>query len=190
MILHEDDDVKIAGSFSGVGKVNQVDSGEESARQFLEQKECGNIDKARELGKSYADALIHIETVPSLTAEKPLTQRELHHQLLLYSYVVNRVIAEFAPNSIVAQTCLNVFYTQIEETSAELHQHLNDMAAFSLYVLCERSPSRSDEEIGSIYAELCDFDGRDDIIDEGNSFFKRAYDFCKGKILGIDFLRK
>ncbi len=37
-----------------------LDSGEEAARQFLEQKELGNIDKARELFQKAAD-LGHVQ---------------------------------------------------------------------------------------------------------------------------------
>lgn len=187
MAMHEDEDVKIAsGSFKK--EVVHVDSGEEAARQFLEQKNCGNIDKARILGKDYANAIINIETGPVAQEGKPRTQRELHHRLILYSYIVNRVIAECSPNSIVAQTCLNVFYTAIEEASAELYKHVSDMAAFSLYVLCERSPSRSDAEIGAIYAELCDFDGREDIVKEGNDFYVSIYRFCLDKLDGIGYV--
>lgn len=188
MSMREDDDVKIAPS-SFAGKHVNVDSGEEAARQFLEQKECGNIDKARELGRCYADAIIHIETGPVASAEKPRTQRELHHQILLYSYIVNRVIAEHSSNSIVAQTCLNVFYSEIEAASDKLHKHVSDMAAFSLYILCERSPGRSDDEIGAIYAELCDFDGNEEKINDGDAFYKRVYKFCLDKLESVGFIK-
>lgn len=186
--MHDDDDIKIAtGSFTG--KSGVVDSGEEAARQFLEQKECGNIDKARELGKFYADAIIRIESGPVAPGEKPRTQRELHHQVLLYSYIVNRVIAERSPNSMVAQACLNVFYSEIEAASAELSKHVSDMAAFSLYILCERSRTRSDDEIGAIYAELCDFDGDQEKINDGDAFYKRVYKFCTDKLDSVEFIK-
>lgn len=189
MRIHEDEDIKIApSSFAGLRP--SADSGEEAARLFLEQKECGNIDKARALGKTYADAILHIETGPVAKFGKNRTQREWHHLILLYSYIVNRVIAEKSPNSIVAQSCLNVFYSQIEANSDELHKHVSDMAAFSLYILCERTPGRSDAEIGSIYAELCDFDGRADIIGEGNEFYRYVNKFCTDKINDADFVNK
>lgn len=188
MNMYEDEDIKIApGSFTGIHALS--DSGEEAARQFLEQKECGNIDKARALGKAYADAIIHIETGPVAESGKPRTQRELHQQLLLYSYTVNRVIAEQSPNSIVAQACLNVFYSRIEEASQELHKHVSDMAAFSLYVLCERSRNRTDDDIGAIYAQLCDFAGKREVIDEANAFYRRVYEFCGEKLAAIDFIK-
>lgn len=179
-----DDDIKIAPA-SFAGNRPAVDSGEEAARQFLEQKECGNIDKARALGKAYAGDVIGVESAP----QQERTQRELHHQIVLYSYIVNRVIAEHSPNSIVAQTCLNVFYSEIEAASEELRKHVSDMAAFSLYVLCERSPNRGDDEMGLIYAELCDFDGNQDKINDGNAFYQRVYKLCAEKIAAAEFVK-
>lgn len=179
MHTYEDDDIKIAsGSFANTAA---MDSAEEAARQFLIQKNSGNIDKARGLGKAFAEAMIHMETGP-LNGETRCTQREVHHKLLLYSYVVNRVIAEYSPNSILAQTSLNVFYSEVEADSPELHSHVSDMAAFSLYTLCERTPNRTDDEIGSIYAGLCDFGGDPEKISDGNAFYNKAYAFCKEKI--------
>ena len=187
MGMYEDDDIKIApNSFSE--KAHMIDLGEEAARQFLEQKENGNIEKARILGKSFAGDIVHIEDGPLKQLDKPRTQRELHHQIVLYSYVVNRVIAEHSPNSIVAQTCLNVFYTAIESASKELHKHVSDMAAFSLYVLCERTPNRNDDQIGVTYARLCDFEGASDVIEDGNEFYKRVYDYCWDKLIDIEYL--
>jgi len=187
MRMHEDEDIKIApSSFSE--KAHMIDLGEEAARQFLEQKENGNIEKARVLGKAYADDILHIEKGPLRSSDKPRTQRELHHQIVLYSYIVNRVIAEHSPNSIVAQTCLNVFYTEIEAVSKELHKHISDMAAFSLYVLCERTPSRTDDQIGVIYARLCDFEGASAVIEEGNDFYRRVYDYCWDELIDINYI--
>lgn len=187
MGMHEDEDIKIApSSFSG--RSQMVDLGEEAARQFLEQKNCGNIERARALGKTYADDILHIENGPLAIKEAETTQRELHHRIVLYSYVVNRVIAEHSPNSIVAQTCLNVFYTELEDASKELYSHVSDMAAFSLYVLCERTPSRTDDQIGAIYAELCDFRGRSDVIEYGNHFYKQFYDYCWDKLIAVEYI--
>lgn len=178
-----DEDIKIAPETFKT-RFSAVDHGEEAARQFLEQKRLGNIDKARALGQTYAEDVIRLE---SAAEAANLTRREQHHRLVLFSYIVNRVIAEHSPNPIVAQSCLNMFYKSIEAASEELTKHVSDMAAYSLYMLCERSRNRSDAEIGGIYAELCDFNGNDDIIDEGNAFFERMYKNCADKLRGAGF---
>jgi hypothetical protein len=55
-------------------------------------------------------------------------------------------------------------------------------------MLCERSRNRSDSEIGGIYAELCDFEGDEEKINEGNAFYKREYESCAEKLSGAGFI--
>lgn len=171
-----DEDMKIAGdSFS---RPPAEDPAEAEARHFLKEKDSGNIEKARALGKSYAASLQEaVKEYPRRSALPP-TQLEYHHQLLLCSYIVNRVIAEFSPNSILAQTSLQVFYQEIEQNAPELYKHISDPAAFSLYILCDRSSKRNDSEIGNIYAQLCNREGDPETIGEGNHLFRWFYDAC------------
>lgn len=180
----DDDDIKIAGQEKAA---SLADSAEETARLFLQHKNSGNIEKARQLGKNFATAIIRADNSPLWPEGPPVTQREYHQKLLLYSYIVNRVIAEDSPNSLLAQTSLNVFYSEIESSSKKLHQHVSDMAAFSLYILCERSPSRDESEIGSIYADLCDYEGDQRVIVEGNAFYRRMLGYCRDKIREIGY---
>jgi hypothetical protein len=99
-------------------------------------------------------------------------QMEIHHQLVLCSYVVNRVIAERSPDSILAQTSLRVFYDEVERESTVMYTHISDPAAFSLYTLWERSRSRDEEEIGRIYAKLCGLDADCKTIGDGNALHR------------------
>jgi hypothetical protein len=81
-----------------------------------------------------------------------------------------------------------MFYQNIESASSELYRHVSDMAAFSLYVLCERSKNRTEAEIGAIYAGLCDFGGREDIIKDGNAFYREIRADCAEKLDSIEFI--
>lgn len=173
----EDDDIKIAtGHFSGGGV--REDSADLAAENFLRQKNSGNIDHARSVGAYFAKLALSPQLGPladELEGKSPLVQ---HHLYLLYSYIVNRVIAEHSPDSILAQTSLNVFYSNIEEASPELHKHVTDMAAFSLYILCERSPNRSEDELGQVFADLLDMEDNAQMVQLGNGFYKRMYQSC------------
>jgi hypothetical protein len=173
----EDEDIKIAGeSFSSGSR--QEDSSEIAARQFLEQKQSGNIDKARALGERYVQVLL--DEVPELFGAAAQPQPLLlHHQMLLYSYALNRVVAEHSPNSLVAQTVLNVFYDELESSSPAIYHHVSDMAAFSLYILCERSERRSDDEIGNVYATLCGEADNAQRSEEGNRLYRLYSAYCK-----------
>lgn len=177
----DDEDIKIAGSGFAPHSTAE-DAADAAARQFLLEKNAGNIEKARTLGGAYAKTILELENNPELALPDERTMLETHHQLLLCSYAVNRVIAECSPNSIIAQTSLNVFYNEVETTDPELYKHISDMAAFSLYILGRREGGSGEAGIGKIYARLCGFDGDQAKINEGEHIYKRFYSFCSGEM--------
>ncbi|MGI6404562.1 MAG: hypothetical protein ACOX0K_10240 [Oscillospiraceae bacterium] len=171
-----DEDMKIAGdSF----KPAPSDGGEAEAKVYLEQKSSGNVEKARSLGRQFALALRErvAESLNDPAFQGELAVRE-HHKAVLYSYVINRVIADLSPNSILAQTALNVFYADLEQETPILADHVRDMAAYSLYILCERSETCVDDEIGRIYARLCGEENSPERMEEGNRCYREFYNLC------------
>jgi hypothetical protein len=173
-VTENDDDMKIVGGGS-ISDPTPEDAAEAAAKQFLLHKSTGNIDKARTLGIDYAHTILEFA---NKTPCPELTESEIHHQILLCSYVVNRVIADKSPDSILAQTTLNVFYDEIEASSLELHRHINDTAAFSLYILSDRSGEGDSAEIGEIYAGLCGFEKDQDKMKAGSQVFESFYRVC------------
>lgn len=184
-----DEDMKIApGSFSAKTPDGEG-AAEAAAKEFLEQKRSGNIQQARELGEAYARQML--ENNRELFGNGALVQdavdNKQHQKILLYAYAANRVIAESAPNSILGQTALNVFYKELEETAPQLYQHVCDMAGYSLYILCERSTSRSDGGIGEVYASLCGLEGDAAAIAEGNAQYRAYYAACDEMLREVRF---
>ena len=171
-----DDDMKIAGS--DIHSSPREDAGDIAAKQFLAQKDAGNIDVARNLGTAYAKAILDIGNHNDFLS-KQSTMLEAHHQILLCAYIVNKVIAGKSPNSILAQTSLGRFYDEISSSAPHMYGHISDMAAFSLYILNDRSDDL-DEEVGRIYARLCGFENDSQKVDDGNRIYSRFYDFCAG----------
>lgn len=184
-----DEDIKIVtGSFSGTHRLE--DAGDTEAQEFLHQKELGNIEQARELGIRYAQAILELDAGPlakEIQGKAPLVQ---HHQYLLYSHLVSRMIAEESPNSILAQTSLNVFYNAIEDRSGDMHKHLCDMAGLSLYILCERSHQHSSSEIGAVFAQLCGKPGDADWAAYGKQLCETLDLFCRNEIEQIKWNRQ
>jgi len=183
-LIAGDEDIKIAGgSFNAVP---DADAAELAAREFLRQKQNGNIDCAHELGESFAQILWDMAQGVIMDNDQGLTQQEIHHRLLLCSYVVNRVIASFLPNSIVAQTALSRFYAEVESRSNVLHRHVSDTAAFSLYILNERSGG-GDFEIGKIYAKLIGRENDNESAKQGGEVYDNFYAACKNIIDQVKF---
>jgi len=177
----DDADMKIAPKrFSGAKKARDHSEAQAEAQDYLRQKSSGNIDLARTLGERYAALLVDearqnfdpwpVDMAQSLRA---------HHRLLLLSYVVNRVVAELCASSILSQTTINVFYNEIEQAAPQLEKYIKDMASYSLYILCERSESCEEDEIGRIYARLCGDKDNQSLIDEGNHYYHTYRRACE-----------
>lgn len=179
-----DEDIKIAGEHFSVPR---EDIGELAAQDFLKQKDSGNIEKARGLGLRYAQAILYPEQGPLVDEMEGRSPLFHHHQYILYSYAVNHVIADFSPNSILAQTSLNLFYAQLEEKSPELYMHVSDTAAFSLYILCERSKTRSDDDIGRTFASLVGKEDDNTVIIYANRLYSKLYHFCVEQINAVQY---
>ena len=180
-----DDDIKIAGTHTGGG--TQPDAGELAAQDFLAQKRNGNIDRARGLGEAFAKTLWGLAQDLIMDDESVFTQQEIHHRLLLCSYSVNRVIANHSPNSIVAQTILSRFYAEVEDQSIVLHRHISDTAAFSLYILNERSGHGGDDAVGRIYAKLTGHENDPESILAGREVYESFSAGCKALLDQVIF---
>ena len=183
----DDSDMKIAqDSFRPAAAAE--DAAEKAAQEFLQQRDNGNIERARQLGKLFAGDLQQFGQSALRDVElRAVTQQEHHHQLLLCSYVINRVIAEHSPSQILAQTSSSMFYKQVESLSRELYQDISDTAAFSLYILNERLGSP--EDIGHIYARLLGMENDLLLAQKGNHLYSMLYQNCRERILDVNYLK-
>lgn len=151
MCCNDDSDMKIMS-----GKVSkQFDLAEGAATAFNRERANGNLERARTLGRKFAADLFENDGkalfgVGAFDDEKTIIQRRV-----LFAYVVNRVIEDLAPNSIVAQSALSVFYDTLQKASEQYYQESTDAAAFSQYILAVRSTSDDPCAIGNVFARLC-----------------------------------
>ena len=180
-----DEDIKIAnGSFK---KTPMEDQAEQAARDFLRQRDIGNIDRARSLGKFYADSLWSTASEMFAVEDSKMSQQEKHHVILLCSYLINRIIAECSPNSIVAQTVLNAFYTSVEERSETLYRHISDTATFSLYILNERTGGDY-RQVGEIFSRQCGYEGNENQVVKGISICENQSEQYREMAETIEFM--
>lgn|GEM_PF-787271 len=186
MQMIPDEDMRIA---TGKYSRQNGEEAEAAAQEYLKQKKLGNIKQARALGQAYSDEMVKISCrlLARESAGDETSSRILHQKILLLSYVINRIIADKTPNSILAQTAINVFYSALEQTEPNLHQHACDMAAYSLYILCERSHKGSDGEIGQVYAGLCGFGDDPARVQEGQYLYTEYYASCEKIFDTVEF---
>lgn len=149
----DDSDMKIASHHMN----KTVDMSEGAANTFVREKSNGNTEKARRLGKQFAAELTTTRKGATLFGIGAFdNQRTMDQRKVLFAYIVNRVTNDMTPNSILSQSVLSSFYESVKQQSEELHELITDAAAFSLYILAHRSSPGNAEEIGKVFAQLCD----------------------------------
>lgn len=185
MRLEDDSDMKIAGQVPKDGH----DALEGEVDAFVREKTNGNIERAQKAGKLFAQALTSADQDSTVyfgigEMDDAVTLRQ---RRILFSYIVNRVIAELAPNSIVAQAALSSFYEQTRKASEEIYQQINDSLAFSLYIFSYRSAGDM-KAAARVFAQLCGKEGDRVFIQYGQelgAFFAR---FCTETILALEMV--
>lgn len=149
MRLEDDSDMKIAGDdFAPVARPKDGD-GDEAA--LLEQeKENGNLSRARRLGAIMAEEVSAIEGDSRTTDSALLTQRRI-----LLSFAVEVGLDALLPSSLAAQTAQAVFYNTLRSTAPQFYDDLQASGAFSFYYLCVRDGRQVEQKVGETFASLC-----------------------------------
>ncbi len=152
----DDSDMKIVPE-----KPSEIfDSSEGAANAFVREKSNGNMEKARLLGIQFAQELTaKSKGVTLFGAGEFDNSHTIKQRKVMFAYIVNKVIEDIAPNSIVTQSALSAFYDTIQETSPEIYQMITDTAAYSLYILSDRAAPDDPCAIGRVFAQLCGKEG-------------------------------
>ena len=165
-----DEDMKIANDALPAFDCRR--ESDEAAGRFIRHRENGNIQRAKELGEAFAHQMKALESAsgdPAVLAQKKV----------LFAFVVNKVIEETAPDSILAQAALSSFYQTVQEIAPGDYATISDSAAFSLYILADRGRrNRNQDTPGEVFAELCGQRGREEYCYIGQSLYNQYHLDC------------
>jgi hypothetical protein len=154
---------------------------------FLRQRAIGNTTRAKKLGRRYVEDLMDcVWTRPPAGVDAVEFERQLK---LLFAYAVHRIIEDFSPNHIVANTALSSFYEAIEEADPALFSDLNDNAAFSLYLYLHRTGTECASSIGKTFARLCGAAEDSDCAIIGESAYVRFVGACAQRMIGAGYVQ-
>ncbi len=151
-----DEDVKVA-NFSDQDA--PVDDTEELIEDVQEQKQNGNIDKARKLGRLLAQEVDSNDGEFIFGLDQQESADIICQRRLLLAFVVNYGLEIYLKNQLVSQTAQNTFFETIQNTSPSIDKDIKQQGAFSYYYLCVRDSEKPAEAIGKTFAELCDRKG-------------------------------
>ena len=152
MPVFDDSDMKIVPDDPS----EVFDTGEGAANSFAREKATGNMEKAKCLGQDFAAEITAGEKgivwfgCGEYDDELTIAQRQV-----MFAYIINKVIEDMAPNSIVAQSALSSFYETVQSALPEVYERITDSAAFSMYILSDRAAPDDPCAIGRVFARLC-----------------------------------
>ena len=174
-MFQTDDDMKI---YEGEPAPPERTPGEESARQYVAHRENGNLEKTRQLGELLAQTLVG-------DSGRLSGGPDYHQKLVLLSFLVSDELEAGLTDGILLKSAAAAFRNRVEELSPEIFAIITDSTAFTLYILHDRKSG--DEECGRVLAELCERDGDEDLIREGNALTKEYRALFSGIIQSYTF---
>lgn len=152
-----DEDIKIydgeAPGLDGLGE-------EESAALYVAHRDNGNLEKTRQLGELLAQTLVG-------DAARLEGDPYGHQKLVLLSFLISDELEAGLVDGMLRQSVAAAFRRRVEELDPAIFAIITDSTAFTLYILHDRRVGN--EECGQVLAELCDRDGDEVLIREGNA---------------------
>lgn len=181
-----DEDMKIAPEDLSKLFSRENPVADDNIDMLMRQRANKNTQRARQLGARYVKELIDCvwtkapEDIDSAVFESQLK--------LLFAYTVHRIIEDYSPNHIVADTALAAFYDALDDADEPLSRMINDSAAFSMYVYLHRTGDDSGSRIGEVFADLCDAQAGSECAVIGESAYNRFFGGCAQIMLDADFV--
>lgn len=156
-MFDRDDDMKI---YEGEPLPPELTPGEESAQQYVAHRENGNLEKTRQMGELLAQTLV---------GDSARLDGDPYHRqkLVLLSFLVSDELEAGLADGILLKSAAAAFRNKVEKLSPEIFSVITDSTAFTLYILHDRKVG--DDQCGKVLAELCERDGDEDLIREGNA---------------------
>lgn len=185
---YNDDDIKIAPEDLSKLFTNENPQADDNIDLLMRQRANGNAAKAKNLGKQYVEDLL--DCVWTKSPEDINADTFELQTKLLFAYVVHRIISDYSPNHIVANSALSSFYEHLEDADPKLSEQINDNAAFSLYVLLHRSGDENAEKVGKIFADVCDASEGSDCAMIGEGAYARFLSACTQRMLNAEFVEQ
>jgi len=164
---NNDSDIKIAGDHPSKGmRILPEEPSEELALLLVRQRENGNLDRAREIGRRTAFDLCNFRDYRGETDQ--LVKEQMR---ILYAFTVAYGLGESFPNPLLAETATNEYMMTFKSVDEDYYDLIQISGAYSMYVLCSRNPLEMEVTIGGVFAKLCQHEGEVDWERKGSQYF-------------------
>ena len=183
---YDDSDMKIAPNDPS----ELFDSSEGAATAFMRETQNGNMEKAKQLGAQFAAELSAGDRgivnfgVGAYDDGATLLQRSV-----LFAYVVNQVVEDLFPASIVAQSAMSSFYDCLRRDAPQVYERITDNAVFSQYILSVRSAPGDPNAIGKVFARLSGRENDNLFVRYGCELSNYFTMYCTQLVLRMQLIR-
>lgn len=176
----DDSDMKIVGK-----KLQPLDESDVAAKLYNHERENGNLEKAHNIGKFFAEALMNED---GFAYEKNrASDFEARNRSILFAFTADRVLSTFMPNHIIARSAQNEFFDEIRRRDIGLYESISRSGAFSMYLLCKRRGDGRYIDVGRVYAGVVRRPEDDAIAAKGDKLYEEYFEFCIEHIRNIEF---
>lgn len=180
MYRTDDSDMKIVGT----NKI-KVDESDAEARLYAHERDNGNLEKAHNIGRVLADALLN---EGGFAFEKnSASDFEARNRSILFAFTTDRVLDTFMPNHIIARSAQNEFFDEIRRRNIGLYESISRSGAFSMYLLCKRSGDGRYLGIGKVFAGVVRRPDDEKETQIGDELYRRYFDYCIEHIKNVEF---
>lgn len=176
----DDSDMKIVGKAAPA-----LDESDAEARLYSHEHENGNLEKAHNIGKLFAAALLDEN---GFAYEKNVASDfDARNRGILFAFTADRVLDTFMPNHIIARSAQNEFFDEIRCRNIGLYESISRSGAFSMYLLCRRSGDGRYVGIGKVYADVIRRPDSESAAAEGEELYRKYFEYCIEHIKNIEF---
>lgn len=175
----DDSDMKI------VGAEEEAVPHEQTEQQWEQEKENGNIDRAKLLGKNLAEAFARRESgAANGVAENPaiLCQRRI-----LMAFTAESTLKSCLPADVTVDTAQAMFMNTLQEMAPSFYEDLQESGAFSFYYMCLRDGREVEKQIGKAFASLCGVAGSESYERMGQLLYVQCVEQIKQLAVGMGF---
>ncbi len=176
----DDSDMKIVGK-----KIQPMDESDIEAKLYNHERENGNLEKAHNIGRFFAEALLN--STGFAYEKNRASDFEARNRSILFAFTADRVLSTFMPNHIIARSAQNEFFDEIRSRDIGLYESISRSGAFSMYLLCGRKGDGRYAGIGKVFAGVVRRPEDEAIAAEGDEIYEKYFDFCIEHIKNIEF---
>ena len=168
--MFDDSDVKI---FDDKGKANENYDEIAAIHEMTKQRNNGNSDRAKKLGKHLAEIFVDepnlLKELAGEVGNLDYSDDIMYQIKVLIIFTAEYTINHTFPSALLSNTAINAMHDTLKKHAAEFYDRLDDAAEYSFYYLAVRKGNDISKGIGKSFAMLCN---KSDYAELGQNIFE------------------